>query len=105
MSVMIKTDAGWKKVAGNAKQGGGGGGGTSDYTELSNKPKINNVELTGNKYIRDLGIHTDEIYHDINQGAASPVYMDLQSVIGTIKADIQKINTEVGAANAALEEV
>ena len=32
------------------------GGGTSDYTNLTNKPKINNVELNGNKSLNDLGI-------------------------------------------------
>lgn len=32
------------------------GGGTSDYTALTNKPKINNVELNGNKSLADLGI-------------------------------------------------
>lgn len=31
-------------------------GGTSDYTKLSNKPSINNVELNGNKSLADLGI-------------------------------------------------
>lgn len=36
--------------------GGGGGGGTSDYTDLTNKPKINNVTLAGNKSLNDLGI-------------------------------------------------
>lgn len=36
--------------------GGGGGGGTSDYTDLNNKPKINNVTLAGNKSLSDLGI-------------------------------------------------
>jgi hypothetical protein len=37
-------------------------GGVSDYTELSNKPKINGVELNGNKTPADLGIGnpTDE---------------------------------------------
>lgn len=33
------------------------GGGTSDYTQLSNKPKINNVELSGNKTTSELGIN------------------------------------------------
>lgn len=36
--------------------GGGGSGGTTDYTDLSNKPKINGVELSGNKTTTDLGI-------------------------------------------------
>ena len=33
-----------------------GGGGVSDYTELENKPSINNVTLVGNKSLSDLGI-------------------------------------------------
>lgn len=39
----------------------GGGGGTSDYTDLTNKPKINNVELSGNKTTSDLGISYDDL--------------------------------------------
>ena len=35
---------------------GGGSGGTSNYNALTNKPKINNVELRGNKSLNDLGI-------------------------------------------------
>lgn len=34
----------------------GGSGGTTDYNELSNKPKINGVTLTGNKTLSDIGI-------------------------------------------------
>ena len=34
----------------------GGGGGTTDYRALSNKPKINGVELTGDKTSEELGI-------------------------------------------------
>lgn len=41
--------------AGNAG-GGGGTGGTSNYPDLANKPKINGVELVGNKTSEDLGI-------------------------------------------------
>lgn len=33
----------------------GGGGGTSDYSELTNKPQINSVTLTGNKSLSDIG--------------------------------------------------
>lgn len=36
--------------------GGGGEGGTSNYLELTNKPQINSIELTGNKSLDDLGI-------------------------------------------------
>ena len=35
---------------------GGGGGGTSNYNDLSNKPVINNVILSGSKSLSDLGI-------------------------------------------------
>ena len=35
---------------------GGGGGGTSDYSQLSNKPQINNTTLIGNKSASDLGL-------------------------------------------------
>lgn len=35
---------------------GGGGGGTSDYTNLTNKPQINSVTLSGNKTSSDLGV-------------------------------------------------
>ena len=48
--------------------GGGGGGGTTNYNELSNKPKINNVELAGNRSLSDLGIDiptkTSELTND-----------------------------------------
>lgn len=39
-----------------AEKLGGGGGGTSDYTQLTNKPQVNGVTLTGNKSTADLGI-------------------------------------------------
>ena len=35
--------------------GGGGGGGTTDYTDLTNKPQINSVTLSGNKSLSDIG--------------------------------------------------
>lgn len=41
---------------------GGGSGDTSDYTDLTNKPKINNVELNGNKSLNDLGIQPSGNY-------------------------------------------
>lgn len=34
-----------------------GGGGSSDYNDLSNKPSINSVELSGNKTLAQLGIN------------------------------------------------
>lgn len=41
-----------------AKYGGGSGsGGTTDYNDLTNKPSINGITLTGNKTSIDLGIN------------------------------------------------
>lgn len=40
----------------------GGGGGTSNYDNLSNKPKINGVTLSGNKTTSDLHIKTYSAY-------------------------------------------
>lgn len=39
-----------------APTGGGGGGGSTDYSELTSKPKINDVELAGNKNSTQLGL-------------------------------------------------
>ena len=48
---VIQTASGPQKVVKtyDLNGGGGGGGGTSDYSDLSNKPQINSVTLTGNK--------------------------------------------------------
>ena len=47
--------------------GGGGGGGTSDYTDLDNKPKINNVTLSGNKTAQDLGLQGALTFDNVPQ--------------------------------------
>lgn len=44
-------DGGWRKIGTSS-----GEGGTSDYTDLENKPKINNIVLEGNLSLKDLGI-------------------------------------------------
>lgn len=44
----------------HSKAGSGGGGtGATNYNDLKNKPKINGVELSGNKTSADLGISAD----------------------------------------------
>lgn len=43
-----------QSILANAK--GGSEGGTGDYNDLENKPKINGVELSGNKTAQELGI-------------------------------------------------
>ena len=54
-------------------ESGGGSGGTSDYTDLNNKPKINNVELSGNKSLSDLGItNFSGDYNDLSNKPTIP---------------------------------
>lgn len=40
-------------------------GGTFDYNDLSNKPKVNNVEITGNKTLSELGLYSKEEVDEI----------------------------------------
>jgi len=54
-SYLMVADSGVSYKA-KASEFAGSGGGTSNYNVLSNKPKINNVELSGNKSILDLGL-------------------------------------------------
>lgn len=49
----------------------GGSGGTSDYSELSNKPSINSVTLSGNKTAADLGLASADIEDLIPADASS----------------------------------
>lgn len=53
---------------GIAYGGGGGSSGTNDYNELKNKPKINNVSLSGDKTTTDLNLVDGEtIYINANE--------------------------------------
>lgn len=57
--------------------GEGGGGGTSSYSDLTNKPSINGVTLSGNKSAHDLGIDvptkTSDLQNDSGFLSAVPV--------------------------------
>lgn len=57
--------------------GGGGGGGTSDYNDLTNKPSIASVTLSGNKTLADLGIAASA---DLARVATTGAYSDLSGV-------------------------
>lgn len=73
---------------------GGGGGGTSDYTNLTNKPKINNVELNGNKSLNDLGIQPKgnyalesdipDVSNFITKDVNNLTYYTLSSALSTV---------------------
>ena len=50
-----------------------GSGGTDDYTDLNNKPSINNVTLNGNKALNDLGINNfSGNYNDLTNKPTIP---------------------------------
>ena len=75
---------------------GGGSGSTTNYTDLENKPSINNVTLTGNKTTSDLGIgfitSSDipaQVQSDWNESdATSPAYIDNKPTIPTATSDL-----------------
>lgn len=55
----------------------GGSGGTTNYNELSNKPSINNVELSGNKTSDDLGISSTKIeFINTENTSLSPIILE-----------------------------
>ena len=84
---IMNNNSEWELASSN---GGGGSGGTSDYTELSNKPSINGVTLSGNKTSTDLGITSEDFIINVEM-AGEPTY--------EVTAD--KTYAEVEAAYAA----
>ena len=54
VTTLVQTNDGEELAVKVTGIGGGGGGGTDDYTNLTNKPQINSVTLTGNKTGEDL---------------------------------------------------
>lgn len=55
-NVPVNDNEFWQILA--SASAGGSSGGTTDYDDLDNKPKINNVVLEGNKTLADIGIKT-----------------------------------------------
>lgn len=47
--------------------GGGGGTGTTDYEDLYNKPSINNVELSGNMTLEEIGAQAKGNYAEFDE--------------------------------------
>lgn len=52
----------------------GGGEGTTDYSDLENKPSINDVELFGNKTTQDLNLISDDEDNIIEIGSDGKLY-------------------------------
>ena len=78
----------------------GGEGGTSDYSELTNKPKLNDVELNGDMTLEDLGIQFKaDAQHRLN--GLYVAYTKDQSVT----SKLNELNATVGQVNDLLEGV
>lgn len=73
-------DGGWRKI------GTSSGGGTSDYSDLENKPKINDVVLDGNLSLEDLGIIIPNLENYVTKEALNTALSDYAK-----KADIPSV--------------
>lgn len=73
-------DGGWRKI------GTSSGGGTSDYSDLENKPKINNVVLEGNLSLEELGILIPDLKNYVTEDALNTALLEYAK-----KSDIPSI--------------
>ena len=71
-------------------EGGSGGGGTSNYNQLTNKPQINSVELSGNKTAGDLGLaSTTDLANKVDKEAGKG--LSTNDYTNTDKAEVAKV--------------
>lgn len=96
--------------------GSGGGSGVGDYALLSNKPKINDIVLNGNKTAEELGLQPKGEYPSVQD-----VNVALNALAQQIPTDYltendlngyasetyvtQQIEATLGSINAQLEEI
>lgn len=92
----------WEEV------GAGGSGGTSDYTELTNKPQIEGVTLSGNKTASDLGLALSsdipDDLADLNDDATHRLVTDTEKTAWNGKStvgvtQIQSSGTKIATVN------
>lgn len=78
--------------------GSGGGSGTNDYPDLNNKPRINGVELLGNKLVGLLST-------DIQINAEKIGYSGTVSGANTAKAAIESLQSSLSSKGTASMQV
>lgn len=86
----------------------GDSGGTSDYTDLTNKPKINNVELSGNKSLADLGIVIPTVPVQSVNGKTGVVVLnasDVGALPSSYTAPVTSVNSKTGLVNLTANDV
>lgn len=86
-------DGGWKKIGTSS-----GEGGTSDYTDLENKPKINNIVLEGNLSLEDLGIVIPSLENYVTREALNTALS--QYALRSELPDIENLATKTEVTNA-----
>lgn len=82
----------------------GGGGGTSNYNDLSNKPQIGGVTLSGNKTLHDLGAAAEEdipVVHNVPAGGSANQVLAKNS--GT-DYDLKWVNQSGGGGGAEIDD-
>lgn len=83
---------------------GGGGGGTSNYNELTNKPRVNSVELSGNKSLDDLGIQM-ELTAGENISISESGVISASGGTGNDVFSVEIVTTSTGADDASIRVV
>ena len=76
-----------------------GGSGTSDYSDLTNKPQINNVTLSGNKSLSDLGAQAELTFDSTpTAGSNNPV------TSGGVKTAIDAVDDKLYSSIAGIAQ-
>lgn len=79
-----------------AKNGAGGSQGTSNYNDLTNKPKINNVELLNNKNLKDLGIQQIYIGQEEPKDESVEVWIEPEGEATGIPSKTSELENDSG---------
>lgn len=91
-----KSDSSNVTINVSAKNGLDGSQGTIDYEELENKPKINNVELIGNKSLSDLGVKQVEISETQPTDPSVEVWIDPSGDSVTVPTKLSQLENDSG---------
>lgn len=82
---------------------GGGSGGTTDYNALTNKPQLNNIELSGSKSLADIGAQpagdyavTENVYTKSESDVLLGKKEDILTPVAPIKMEIVTSEKAVG---------
>lgn len=83
--------------------GGGGGGGTTNYNQLSNKPQVNGVTLSGNKTTSQLGLAGADViaYGDDTPGSGNKLWVEATPSEAIVLAEMDDLEGFVGSASVS----